>query len=103
MDEPAPLLSSVSTKYLTPLLAPGVMLNSSSNSKLPNFSLVTMSPPFLDSPPPDSNTESTPSLIFQPAAGKSLNFAPFHALEVLPSHNRRQPFRASFGVNSFFK
>src|SRR5690606_23967888 len=98
-----PLLSSVSTKYLIPLLAPGVILNSSSSSKLPNLSLVTMSPPFLDSPPPDSNTVSTPSLLSQPAAGKSLNFAPFHPLAVLPSHNRRQPFLVSLGVNSFFK
>ncbi len=50
----SPCLSSFSvTKYFTPLFAPSEILNSNCSSKALNSSVVTISPPFLDSPPPD--------------------------------------------------
>ena len=66
-----PELASASvTKYFKPLFAPGVNLNSNERSKAENWSLVIISPPFVDSPPVEARTLSVPFSIVQPFAGK---------------------------------
>ena len=66
-----PVLFSFSvTKYLTPLFAPGDNLKSNWNINEPYSLLVTISPPFADSAPPDGSTLSSPSFICQPLGGK---------------------------------
>ena len=73
-----------------PLFAPLVILKSTSNSKLLYFLSVTISPPFLDSAPPDDKTFKTPSSITQPLDGKDVNLAPLHPSVVFPSHKKLQ-------------
>ncbi len=99
IDEPSPLFSSVSTKYLMPLLAPFVMLNSTMSSKFSNSSMVTMSPPAAASPPPVSATVRTPSLMVQPFSGNVFSFAPRQPAVVLPSHRSFQPSFCSRAVS----
>src|SRR5450756_2786685 len=83
--EPSPLLSSVSTKYLTPLLAPFEMLNSTISSKLAYWLALTMSPPAADSRPSPSSTVRRPSRISHPLAGNRSSFAPLQPAVVFPS------------------
>ncbi|MNI86007.1 hypothetical protein D3C73_1430550 [compost metagenome] len=60
------------TKYLTPLLAPGVSLNSNDISKAAYSSLVTISPPLVDSAPPEGSTLIVPLAIFHPFSGNAV-------------------------------
>src|ERR1700746_1896776 len=96
MAEPLPLLRSGSTKYLMPLLAPGVMRKSTRSSKLAYLRVVMMSPALPPSSPPCSVTEIMPSLTSQPAVGEVGLWSPPQPLEVLPSKRRCQPPAASF-------
>ena len=50
-----------------------------------------MSPPAADSRPSAARTDSTPSLISHPVAGKRSSFAPRHPAVVLPSQSSAQP------------
>ena len=101
IDDPAPLLSVVSTKYLMPLFAPVVMLYSTMSSKFAYWPTVTMSPKATASPPPVSTTVSAPSLISQPFSGNPVSFAPRQPAVVLPSHSSVQPSFASRAESAF--
>ena len=97
--DPCPFCIPSITKYLMPLFAPSVILKSSSSSKLLNSSSVTISPPFLDSDPPDSRTVRFPFFISHPNSGNSSALAPRHPLVVSPSQSKRQPLRFSDSVS----
>src|SRR6185437_6777674 len=75
------------TKYLTPLLAPGVILNSKERSNALYISLVTISPPPDSSFPSDGSTCITPSAYSQPLVGKPVSVAPRQPVEVCPSYS----------------
>src|SRR5689334_4933165 len=66
------LFSDSVTEYFKPLLAPCVNLNSDDRSDALNFSLVTISPPLVDSFPSDESTLSNPSFISHPFSGNWL-------------------------------
>ncbi len=95
------MLSSVSTKYLMPLLAPLVMLKSTISSKSLYFATVTMSPPAAASRPSASSTESSPFLISQPEAGNRSSFAPRQPAVVLPSQSSVQRSALSRSLTVF--
>src|SRR6186713_738925 len=83
-----------------PLLAPSVILKSTSSSNCANRSLEIMSPPPRDSPPPLGCTVRTPLVICQPCAGKASDLGVRQPVEVWPSQSNRQPaaFSASVSV-----
>jgi hypothetical protein len=90
MAEPG-LFSDNVTKYFTPLLAPGVSLNSNERSNALYSSMVTISPPLADSFPSDEITLITPSPMTHPLSGKVFLYAPFQPLELCPSNSSFQP------------
>ena len=85
-----------------PLFAPSVILNSNFKSKSLYNSVVTISPPAVDSDPPEAKTDSTPSLISQPDLGNSSNLAPLQPFVVFPSQSIFQPCFVSSIVKLFF-
>src|SRR5687767_11303023 len=89
------------TKYLMPLLAPGVRRKSTSNSNWEKRSRVMMSPPPDDSAPELSITFSVPSLMNHPFCGNSSDLALRQPSPVLPSHSKRQPAFFSSSVRVF--
>src|SRR5690242_17370131 len=99
MADPALLFKSGSTKYLTPLFAPAVILNSSSSSKSVNCSSVMISPAPDDSPPVVACTVSTPSFMVHPLGGKFSDRALRQPVDVFPSHNNLHPLRFSRSVS----
>lgn len=98
--EPSPLFKSGFTKYFIPLFAPSVILKSTFSIKFLYLRIVTISPPFVDSPPPLFSTFKIPLSITQPLDGKVLIRAPFHPSVVLPSHNNFHPSLVSCSVNT---
>src|SRR5690554_1408848 len=89
---PVVLWVMLSTKYLIPLLDPSVRLNSQVSSKLPYFSLVTISPPF------PANTKA-PSSITQACEGKLSLLADRQFSKFSPSNKNFQPSAFSSAVN----
>ena len=85
-----------------PLFAPSVILKSTLKSKSLYLSTVTISPPAVDSCPPEANTESSPSLISQPPVGNLSNLAPLQPFADSPSNNNFQPPLISLSVKLFF-
>src|ERR1700744_6263582 len=98
MAEPCVFSSSV-TKYLTPLLAPGVILNSKDKSKALYISLVTTSPPPDSSLPSDGSTCITPFAYSHPFLGNVVNVAPRQPFAVRPSYSNFHPSAFSFADN----
>src|SRR5689334_8453905 len=90
---PAPVIGSRFgwTKYLMPLLQPGVVLKSTINSKLEYRSVVMMSPPAADSAPLLFVTINSLSLISHPEGGNVSARALRQPSVVFPSHKRCQP------------
>src|SRR5690606_34294546 len=94
------VFSAKVTKYFTPLLAPGVSLNSKDRSNTLNLSLVMISPPLVDSPPSDFCTLMMPSLIDQPFSGKLSPFTLRQPSEFLPLNSNLLPFFCSVALNA---
>src|SRR6478735_10274551 len=95
MAEPTVFSDSV-TKYLTPLLAPLLILNSNDISKALYCASVIISPPLVDSPPLAPITESIPFSTFQPLSGKGRADALRQPLCVVPSNKSFQPLCFSY-------
>src|SRR5699024_950038 len=93
--------SSNVTKYFTPLLAPGVILNSKDKSKALYCSSVTIYPPLVDSPPSEECTYITPFPTVHPFSGKLSPWALLHPSESFPLNNNVYPASFSDSVNSF--
>src|ERR1041385_6949551 len=89
------------TKYLMPLLQPGVILKSTSSSKSENRSVVMMSPPAAASALPLDTTDSSPSCRVQLSFGNASDFGLRQPVVVLPSQSKRQPAFSSFFVSVF--
>src|SRR5665213_2710799 len=83
------------TKYLTPLLAPGVNLNSNDKSKALYCFSVTISPPPDSSFPAEGSTCITPPAYSQPCDGNVVNVAPRQPFAVWPSYNSFHPLSLS--------
>src|SRR5665213_214302 len=97
-----PLVTSDSvTKYFTPLLAPGVILNSNDRSNALYMASVTISPPPDSSFPADGNTCIVPSAYSQPLAGNLASVAPRHPLGECPSYNSFHPLSFSWAESLF--
>ena len=99
MEEPAPWFMKGSTKYLMPLLAPGVSLKSTLRMKLRYLRSVMMSPPLVLSLPSPLLTARMPSSMVQPWSGKEPSLrALCQPAELLPSKRSFQPSAISSSV-----
>src|SRR5262245_22963108 len=82
---------SSSTRYLMPLLPPGLIRHSSCNSKLSYCPVVTISPPCLLCSPLPATCLIAPSSMAQPSSGICSLRKPFQPFQLLPSNRSFQP------------